>query len=567
MDRPVKTLSNLYQLALCFLLFCSIPNQLWAAKADSLISDTPGKAESLVIPLGSVTQGAPVILWNRTITVFRKPYKDFSPKDRASLAVEQLIRVPANSRQYKVEAVDATEDKLRGAWIKVNDRNVFGIIEGDEDAVNGETFQEYKESAVVAIKKWLEVRKEQYRLPLLLRSIGFSLIAILVAFIGIFIVMKLGGLLLSSFKNFQTKSEHKFRLDGVSIAQYALFLASGIVKLLQAVLIVSIVYIFLTFIFSLFPYTQPWSKELSEYLLDLLQRIGQSILKSIPGLATVAVIFFLARLVNNIISSFFKGIEQNTIPIKWFEPETAKATRMIVVLLIWVFAFIFAYPMIPGSDTKAFQGVSVFLGLMISIGSSGLIGQLVGGLIAVYMKSFRKGDYIRIGEHEGVIKELGLLAAKILSTRDELITIPNILLISSTTINYSRQTDLNGSAVTTNVTIGYDTPWRQVHAMLEIAAGKTKGIKSSPKPFVIQKALSDFYVEYTLLFRVSQAEARYWILSELHGHILDVFNEYGVQIMSPNFVTQPENDVVVPKNQWYAKPSHTDKAGKGSSND
>jgi small-conductance mechanosensitive channel len=274
-----------------------------------------------------------------------------------------------------------------------------------------------------------------------------------------------------------------------------------------------------------------------------------------PGIFTTGLIFFITRLLVNVISAFFKAAEEGSFDLPWFDHETAKATRRIVVVLVWIFALIIAYPLIPGSQTKVFQGVSVFLGLMLSLGSAGLVGQLIGGVVAVYTRAFQAGDYVRIGEHEGVVQELGLLAAKIVTVRKEEVTIPNALLMASTTVNYTRQAKTQGAIVSTDVTIGYDAPWRQVKAMLEMAAERTPGIRKSPGPVVLQKALSDFYVEYTLMSTIDRPEERYYILSDLHGHIQDVFNEYGVQIMSPNFRMQPEKDVVVPKEQWYAKPA------------
>jgi len=226
-------------------------------------------------------------------------------------------------------------------------------------------------------------------------------------------------------------------------------------------------------------------------------------------------------------------------------------------VLIWIFALVVAYPYIPGSQTDAFKGISVFIGLMLSLGSAGIVGQILGGIVVVYTKAFQTGDYVKIDAYEGKIEEIGVLSTKIRTLRNEEITIPNAVLLSATTTNYSRYTRKGeGAMIATTVTIGYDAPWRQVHAMLEMAASRTSGIRTIPPPRVIQKALSDFYVEYTLLITIDKPEKRYLVLSELHGHIQDVFNEYGVQILSPNFEAQPEGGAVwVPKEKWYEAPA------------
>jgi len=535
-------------LVFCWLFFSIALPHVWAADAENVQPPDEQRAPLAV-------KEAPVIIWGRTIVVFRQPFNEYSPENRAKRAVERLNQIPSNLPEYKVIASDGEEGGKKRTWIRVNGRIIFGILEGDEDAVRGESFDALKKATVQAVQEWLEARREQHAVPLFMRSLGLSVAAILFAVLTFFLLRRLSGLLLSIIGRYASQSRREIRFAGVNVVPYFFYLASGLVKILEGIILVSGGYILLTLEFALFPYTQPWAEELSEYLLGILQGLVNGVFRSIPGLVTVAVILFLARLLVNIVTAFFRVVEQNSGLVHWFEPETAKATRRIVIVLIWVFALIVAYPMIPGSETKAFQGVSVFLGLMLSLGSAGLVGQIIGGIVAVYTKSFRAGDYVRIGENEGIVQELGILAAKILTIRKEEITIPNALLMSSTTTNFTRQAGHDGAIVTTGVTIGYDAPWRQVHAMLEIAAGRSKGIRPLPKPFVLQKALSDFYVEYTLMFRVERPEQRYFILSELHGHIQDVFNEHGVQIMSPHYRGQPDKTVVVPKEEWFAEPA------------
>jgi small-conductance mechanosensitive channel len=498
----------------------------------------------------------PVVMWNRPIVVFRSNYEELTPSDRAKYAIERLNQMPADLPEYRVAAVDVIEGGKRLAWIKVNGRIMFGVLEGEEDVPGGETYELHKQRTVKAVSDWLYARKTQYQVPLLLQTLGLALLFTMLGALSAFAVSRSVGWALLLLKRLESDSFKRFVIAGNSVGPYIASFVHGLLKILEGVLLFSIVYLWLTSVLSVFPYTEPWARELSGFLFALLSDFGHGLLLSIPSLFTIAVIFFVARLIVRVITAFFKAVEDDTLQLRWFEPETAKATRRIIVVLVWIFALIIAYPLIPGSQTKAFQGVSVFLGLMLSLGSAGLVGQLIGGVVAVYTRAFQRGDYVRIGEHEGIVEELGILAAKIVTIRKEEVTIPNALLMSSTTINYTRQSRQDGAVVATGVTIGYDAPWRQVHAMLLLAAGRTKGIRSIPKPYVLQKALSDFYVEYSLMIRIDRPEQRYYILSELHGHIQDVFNEYGVQIMSPNFVTQPDQEVVVPKERWYADPGN-----------
>jgi small-conductance mechanosensitive channel len=226
-------------------------------------------------------------------------------------------------------------------------------------------------------------------------------------------------------------------------------------------------------------------------------------------------------------------------------------------MAVWVFALVMAYPYIPGSDSDAFKGLSVLIGLMVSIGGSGIVGQAASGLILMYTRTFRPGEYVRIGDNEGTIVEMGMFTSRIRTGLGEELTLPNALVLGSVTKNYSRAIRGPGFVVDTTVTIGYDTPWRQVHAMLIDAARRTKGVLGEPAPRVFQIGLSDFYVEYRLVCQAipSEPRPRAEVISELHANVQDVFNEHGVQIMSPHYLGDPAEAKVVPEARWYAPPA------------
>jgi len=216
-----------------------------------------------------------------------------------------------------------------------------------------------------------------------------------------------------------------------------------------------------------------------------------------------------------------------------------------------------AYPYIPGAQTDAFKGLSVLLGLMVSVGASGIIGQAASGLILMYTRTFRPGEYVRINDSEGTVVGLGLFTTRIRTGLGEELTVPNSMVLGTVTRNYSRTVTGAGFVLDTAVTIGYDAPWRQVHAMLIEAAGKTPGVLADPPPRVFQTALSDFYVEYRLVCQAIPADPRprAEVLSALHSNILDTFNEHGVQIMSPHYFADPADAKVVPPAKWYAPPA------------
>ena len=195
------------------------------------------------------------------------------------------------------------------------------------------------------------------------------------------------------------------------------------------------------------------------------------------------------------------------------------------------------------------------MGLVASLGSTALVGQAASGLVLIYSRAFRPGDYVRIGDTEGTVLSLGMLSTKIRTIKQEEVTIPNAGLIGATLKNYSRMAGREGVILYTSVTIGYNAPWRQVHEMMMMAADRTAGLKKEPRPFVLQTALSDFYVEYQINAYLEEPQKRIPTLASLHAHIQDAFNEYGVQIMSPHYVFDPTEKVWVPKEKWFEPPA------------
>ncbi len=250
-------------------------------------------------------------------------------------------------------------------------------------------------------------------------------------------------------------------------------------------------------------------------------------------------------------------MQNRSIEISWLDADLVGPTRRIAVIAVWLFALAMAYPYLPGSGTEAFKGVSVLVGLMLSMGASSLVGQAASGLILTYSRVYRKGEFIRIGEHDGTITELGMFSTRIRNGMGVELTLPNSYVLSSVTKNYSRVVSGDGFVVDTKVTIGYDTPWRQVQAMLIEAAHRTPGILPEPSPKVFQTALSDFYPEYLLVCQAipTDPRPRAEVMNQLHANIQDVFNEYGVQIMSPHYLGDPEREKVVVKSNWYKEPA------------
>ena len=331
--------------------------------------------------------------------------------------------------------------------------------------------------------------------------------------------------------------------------------AQALTRLITAAAVLLFIYWWSVFLLNQFSATASWSEQLRLFLFSMFIEFGGGALRALPELFTVVVILLIARWGSRLVNALFNEVESGRLTFSWLERETARTTQTLVLVAIWLFALVVAYPYIPGSNTEAFKGVSVLVGLMITLGSTGLINQIISGLFVIYSRSVRPGDYVRIGDTEGQVIDVGFLATKLMTPRQEEITLPHSVLVGTGTTNYSRLAEEQGVVVTISVTIGYDVPWRQVHALLLLGAARTRGIRSAPAPRVLQRELSDFSVQYHLVAHLREGEKRGEVMSELHAQIQDAFNEFGAQIMSPHFESQPEKKIVVPRAEWHAAPA------------
>lgn len=319
-------------------------------------------------------------------------------------------------------------------------------------------------------------------------------------------------------------------------------------------------YLWLSWAFSLFPWTRVWSESLGDWSLGdwslgVIRDLSLSIVASLPGLMIVVLIFLLTWLIIRLVKVVLDQVAAGRIQVPGIHPETVSATRRLISVVIWLFALSAAYPFLPGANSLAFKGISVFFGLMLTLGSTGVMTHAMSGLVLIYSRALRKGDWIRLADNEGQVSEIGVLATKILTRENYIVTVPNAVVVSGKIINLSAESADGGVNLTTSVTIGYDTPWRQVHALLELAARRTPGIDQQIAPVVRKLGLLDWYTSYELQVRLLPTTKLPDGRNALHSSIIDVFNEFGVQIMSPNFVMQPKAAVVVPQEAWYAAPA------------
>jgi small-conductance mechanosensitive channel len=324
---------------------------------------------------------------------------------------------------------------------------------------------------------------------------------------------------------------------------------------LQTVACLALVLFYLGFVLAQFPWTRGSSRSMAAFALAPLQVIGAGIMANIPSLVFLAVLVYVIRLTLRLTRLFFEAVQRGRVTLSGFDSDWAQPTYKIVRLAVIAFGLIVAYPYIPGSQSDAFKGVSLFVGVVFSLGSSAAISNIVAGYMMTYRRAFKVGDRIKVGNTIGDVVEMRLQVTHLRSTKNEEIVLPNSQILASEVLNYSSLSRTHGLILHTEVGIGYETPWRQVEALLLAAAERTAGLAREPAPFVLEKSLRDFSVVYELNAYCADVRAMYLIYAELHRHILDAFNEYGVQIMTPAYEADPFVPKVVAQKDWYAPPA------------
>ena len=519
--------------------------------ARSAAADTPAAAVSVTPALAE----APVVVLHRKIAVLRAPLLGVAPPERARHSEARLTEIFARPGPMKISV---TSTPMANA-ILVNGALGLALTSGDVDVLDGETLEHATQAARAALERVAAETREARDRERLGHALGSSGIATLLLFAFLAVVLRTRTWVVRQLSKLLEGSTQGLKAAGVPVFHRARLFSVSRMLMRGVATFVSLlaIYRWASFVLRQFPYTRAWGEELDNYLLGVLLRIGGGMVRALPDLLVAVVIFLLARALLAAADPVFDSIEKRSFGGGWLDADTAKPTRRIFAMVVWAFAAVMAYPYLPGASSEAFRGVSVLLGLMVTLGGSSLFGQAASGFILLYARTLRIGEFVRIGEEEGTVTELGVFTTKISTGLGEQLTLPNALVLGTVTRNYSRPTKGQGFMLRTKVTIGYDAPWRQVQAMLIEAALCTPGVASEPAPTVFQTALSDFYIEYELVCQASQttAKSRAQAIATLNANVIDTFNEYGVQIMSPHYLGDPSAAKVVPRSAWHAAPA------------
>lgn len=478
-----------------------------------------------------------------------------SAKARAEMTSERLKELAENFNM-PVDSITTMDYKSPSILISAGHKQLLAVLNEDARAEGRDRLELTKERVQLMQDGIREYRKK-YGMKSIVLGCIFVLAATMVL-IAIFIFLN------RVYRRLQEK------IDGwveskkilVSITKFDILRAERLRMVITTLIKVTRLAAFLFFFYvyvhsslSFLPWTREFADQIFGYIAGPLKTAGLAVLREFPDVVIIIVIIVVTRYALKIVHQLFDQIGTGTIEIKDFYPDWADPTYKICRLLILVSAAVMAYPYIPGSSSLAFKGISVFLGALISIGSSSAVANVIAGYTLIYRRVFRIGDRVKIGDFVGDVVEMRLQVVHLKTVKNEEIVVPSSMIVSSPVVNYSFLAKERGLILHTTVTIGYDTPWRQVEALLLIAAEKTTGLLRQPPPFILQTSLDDFYVSYELNAYTDRPDIMAEIYAELHRNIQDIFNEYDVQIMSPSYRADPAEPKVVPKERWYAPPA------------
>jgi len=482
---------------------------------------------------------------------------------RGATALPAAERAASVSRRIQEIAADPTISPdtvvivpwAFGLRINAGQRLIVTIVQADAD-------QEGVEREVLAeilrtrIRQGIKAYRSERSPEVVKARVIFALAAL-----AITALLVVGFLIVTRLLMKVIDRRYRRYIEAVKIQSFRLVRAEqiytilrGSAHLLRTLVTLGMVYACAVYVLGLFPWTRPAANRLVDYLLEPLGVTVSAVLDSVPNLIIIVIIYLVARGVLKLTRGLFQAIEFGSVRFARFEPEWARPTYKLVRVGVIVFALVIAYPYIPGSSSAAFKGVSIFAGIILSLGSSSIISNIVAGYSMIYRRAYAAGDWIQVGDVVGEVLDLRLLVTHLRSAKNEAIVLPNSKVLNAEVVNYSALAKKRGLLLHPTVGIGYEVPWRQVEVMLTEAAMRTEGIRAEPAPFVLVKALGDFAVTYELNVGCENPRQMPQLYTLLYRNILDVFNEKGVQIMTPNYVADTDTPKLVPRDQSLQQP-------------
>jgi len=499
-------------------------------------------------------KGYPVKPFKDTLFFIYNKIGSFTAENRAN-AIASRIELLYKDPFFKKDSLILNNSESGVDIVYKSDFVVMSVTDLDGKTIGKSNF-ELAQKNLAIIQKSILFQKENNSVENWVKRLGLVLLLLSLVVVIVVVINKI----FKWFMFFLVRRKEAYFL-GLKVKGTYVFspkkhleFVLKIVKFIRLVALLFTFYISLPAIFSVFPETETYATTLLNWIFSPARAAFIGFVDFLPNLISILVIVILFRFLLKTIKFFVEEIEKGQIKIEGFYSDWAKPTFNIIKVLIYAFMIVIIFPYLPGSNSPIFQGVSVFVGVLFSLGSSNAIANMIAGLVITYMRPFKIGDYIKIGDVSGTVIEKTPLVTRIRTPKQEDITIPNATVLSSSSINYSANVDENGKGllIHTKVTIGYDSPWKAVHEALLEAASRTDLLEKTPKPFVLQSSLDDFYVAYEINAYTKKPNQQPLIYSLLHQNIQDCFNEAGLEIMSPHYNSLRDgNKTTIPEN--YSK--------------
>jgi small-conductance mechanosensitive channel len=493
--------------------------------------------------------GAPVVVAGDTLFVLHARIGAFTPADRAD-GVMQRAAALARTISRGTDSIVVVEAETHTDLV-VGETVLMTVLDGDARPL-GVSRADLAAQWALELSGGMLAQAKRTSWQTILLGVFFALLAT-----GALVLLLKG--LAAVFPRLLTKVDgwrgtvmpalRIQRLEVLSSARLTDFLI-GVIRTARVVLTVVVLYFYVPLVLRFFPWTESLADRIVDYVVQPLERAGSAFVDYLPNVFFIVVIAFLTRYVLKFVHLFFDAIREGTVEFPGFYREWAEPSYKIVRFMILAFVVVVVFPYLPGAGSDAFQGVSIFLGALFTLGSSSAIANIVAGVVLTFTRAFQVGDRVKIGDTTGDVMEKSLLVTRVRTIKNVDITVPNAIVMSSHIINYSARADESGVILHTGVTIGYDVPWRQVHALLLEAAASTEGVRREPKAFVLQTSLDDFYVSYQLNAYSANPKAMARTYSDLHQNIQDAFNKAGVEILSPHYrAARDGNEITIPPDQ------------------
>ena len=526
----------------------------------TLTSPLLGIAQNPTQPENKI-DGFPVMLDGKTLFFIRRGVSSFSAEERANTITRRIERIAQND---SIPIENLTIEQIpddNSLYLSIDQEVILTVTERDAKAYRSTPevlAQQALQKIQVAIAQYRQDRKPEQ----LFKNIIYTVIATFSFLIISFAVIKISGKLFPFIRRLIESLTPGIQIGNIEIVSSSKisFFWLRVFRMIRLFILFLLTFNYATFVLRLFPWTRVFGESILGYFSRSLELVLSSIGKYLPNAFIITIIIFVTYYLIRLIKPFFTAIERGNLVIPGFYTDWAKPTYNLLLVIIIALAAIVAFPYLPGFDSPAFRGVSVFLGLLLSLGSTSAIANVIGGIILIYTRAFRIGDHIQVGDVIGDLIEKNFLVIRICTPTNKIITIPNSSLLSSNVINFSISSrELNRNLIIqTTITLGYDLPWRKAHKTLIEAALETDHILKEPAPFVLQTSLDNFYISYQLNAYTNQPNLMVIIYSELHQNIQDKCNEAGIEILSPSYTSLRDgNTTTIPENYLpsdYAAP-------------